>query len=119
MIPVSVTTDLGVVTVLAETAITPEEISRGLQFRSLLPGTGMLFIFARERVRNFWMKDVPVPLDMIFASRDGVVVGIVHNAPAMSSRKLSVNAPSKFVLEVPAGWAQKNNVRAGWSMITF
>ncbi|MFQ5683435.1 MAG: DUF192 domain-containing protein [Candidatus Binatia bacterium] len=97
-----------------EIADTPEMRSRGLQYRRELDGDqGMLFIFPTERVHSFWMKNTPIPLDMIFIRSDGRVVGVVHNAVPFSTVSRSVSAPSQFVLEIKGGLARRIGIKGG------
>jgi uncharacterized membrane protein (UPF0127 family) len=89
---------------------------KGLKFRKageLLPDGGMLFIFPDEEQRSFWMKDVYIPLDMIFIGADKKVVGIVHNAPIMNSAPRMVDGKSKYVVELLGGEAKKAGISKG------
>ncbi|MEJ1932007.1 DUF192 domain-containing protein, partial [Nostoc sp. NIES-2111] len=64
-----------------EVASTPEQLEKGLKFRSSLKGDrGMLFNLGRE-IYNvpFWMYKVNFPLD-IFYLKDNVVTTAVYNA---------------------------------------
>ncbi|MCC5616765.1 DUF192 domain-containing protein [Nostoc sp. CHAB 5836] len=64
-----------------EVASTPEQLEKGLKFRSSLNGScGMLFNLGRE-IYNvpFWMYKVNFPLD-IFYLKDNVVTTAVYNA---------------------------------------
>jgi uncharacterized membrane protein (UPF0127 family) len=97
-----------------EVARTGRQIQRGLMHREHLPaGAGMLFLFARQQVQRFWMKDTLIPLDMIFVSSAMVVVGVVENAAPRTMVSRRVAAPSQFVVEVNAGWARAHRVAAG------
>lgn len=97
-----------------ELATTPETQARGLMYReSLDDGEGMLFVFPDDRVRAFWMKNTYIPLDMLFIDADGVVVGVVHQAEPLTTDRRSVGLPSRYVLEVPGGWARSRGVDAG------
>ena len=87
---------------------------RGLMYRKELgDNAGMLFIFEEERALQFWMKNTCIPLDMIFISDAGVVVGIEENTPMLSTDSFGPRCPARFVLEVNAGWARKHGVRPG------
>jgi uncharacterized membrane protein (UPF0127 family) len=100
--------------VTVELARTPAEIERGLMFRErLAPDAGMLFVFPTEAEHVFWMKNTPIALDMIFADAQGVVIGIVERAEPLTETLRSVGAPSRYVLEVNAGWSAAHGIAAG------
>jgi len=97
-----------------EVARTPAEQERGLMFRErLAPGTGMLFVFPASQDHVFWMRNTLVSLDMIFVDEKGVVVGVVERAEPLSEAGRSVGMPSRYVLEVPGGFAAEHGVRPG------
>jgi hypothetical protein len=109
-----ITSPGGTVEVALEVADTPEVRARGLMYRKSLPeGHGMLFVFDEESVQEFWMKDTLIPLDMLFIAADGRVVGIHANATPLSTATIAVGAPSRFVLEVPGGWAARHGIMTG------
>jgi uncharacterized membrane protein (UPF0127 family) len=103
------------ISVKAEIAKNFYERQRGLMFRnSLAENEGMLFIFADEKTLSFWMKNVKFPLDLIFISGEKKIVDIKRNfKPCLIKNCLSyVSAePAKFVLEVNAGFADKNGIK--------
>ena len=102
------------VEVSLEVAATPAERERGLMYRtSLAEGRGMLFVFDEDRNHSFWMKNTLIPLDMLFIARDGTVVGIHANATPQSTANIAVGMPSRYVLEVPGGWAARHGISAG------
>lgn len=104
----------GQAAVEVEIAVTPDETQRGLMWRRELPaGKGMLFIFDEEQDHSFWMKNTLIPLDMIYIGADLRVAGVVENAEPRTLTGRSVGRPSRYVLEVPGGWAAKAGVRAG------
>ncbi len=97
-----------------EIARTEAEQRNGLMNRSsLAENAGMLFLFDAARVQSFWMKNTLIPLDMIFISDDGLVVGIVERAEPRTLTERSVGRPSRYVLEVNGGWCRAHGVRAG------
>ena len=97
-----------------ELARTEPERRKGLMDRSSLPAeAGMLFIFDESSVQSFWMKNTLIPLDMLFVSDDGHVVGIVERAEPLTETPRSVGRPSRYVLEVNGGWCAAHGVRAG------
>jgi uncharacterized membrane protein (UPF0127 family) len=100
--------------VAVEIARTGAERARGLMHRTrLAPEAGMLFLFDETAVHEFWMKDTLIPLDMIFISEDGRIVGIVESAEPLTETERSVGKPSRYVLEVNGGWAAAHGVRVG------
>lgn len=102
--------------VFVEIADTPAAIERGLMHREHLPADrGMLFIFPREEIHTFWMKNTRIPLDMIFLSAQRDVVGVIAEAEPETTTPRRVSAPSKYVLEVNAGWAEEHGVDEGMS----
>ncbi len=98
-----------------EIADTPEQRERGLSGRDKLRDDhGMLFIFEYPLIPGFWMKDMRFPLDMAWIDKDYSVVGIAKDIPPESYPKtFQPPSPVKYVLEVNAGWADKNNIRVG------
>jgi uncharacterized membrane protein (UPF0127 family) len=104
----------GSVSVPVELAVTPAEQQRGLMYRrDLAADAGMLFVFDETIEHSFWMKNTPLPLDMIFIGEDLRIVGIVANAVPFSTASRSVGAPSRYVLEVHAGFAERHGLHAG------
>ena len=100
--------------VQVEVVSTPEATARGLKYRDEVPeGTGMLFVFPRETVRSFWMQDTRVPLDILFIDGQGMVVGIRRNTVPYSEASITVGVPSRYVLEVPAGYCSKRRIHRG------
>src|SRR5213594_5198283 len=100
--------------VALEVAATPAERERGPMYRSsLAEGRGMLFVFDEDGNHTFWMRNTLIPLDMLFIARDGTVVGIHANATPLSTANIAVGKPSRYVLEVPGGWAARHGIAAG------
>jgi len=104
----------GEVPVSVEIAATPERRSLGLMYRKELgANAGMLFIFDRSEPLTFWMKNTVLPLDMIFIGEDKRVVGIVKDAAPFTTTPRGVAAPSRYVLEVNAGFSDAHGVARG------
>jgi uncharacterized membrane protein (UPF0127 family) len=112
---VSITTQEGREVVFqVEVADTPAKREMGLQYRRDLPeGRGMIFIFPKEEQLSFWMKNTPLPLDMIFISAEGRIVGIVENTVPFSLDSRSVTGKSRYVLEINGGLARRYGLKAG------
>ncbi len=97
--------------IFVEIADTPETQMKGLMGRHALADThGMLFVFKNLKPRKFWMKDTPVPLDIIFVGSDGCVVHIAESTPPMSDQRVTSGEPVKYVVEVRAGFVERFNI---------
>jgi uncharacterized membrane protein (UPF0127 family) len=112
---VTITTQTGDSVVFqVEVADTPSKRSFGLQYRKeLAADRGMIFLFPSEEQQSFWMKNTPIPLDMIFINSGRKIVGIVEQTTPFSLDSRAVPAPSQFVLEINGGLAKRHGIRPG------
>jgi uncharacterized protein len=100
-----------------EVADTPAKRELGLQYRrDLAVDRGMIFLFPAESEHSFWMKNTPIPLDMIFINKDLKIVGIVEQAVPFSTDSRSVPGASQFVLEINGGLSKRYGIKAGDSV---
>jgi uncharacterized membrane protein (UPF0127 family) len=100
--------------VAVEIAATQQERETGLMYRSHLGANdGMIFLFTHPQPLQFWMKNTEIPLDMIFADHNRVVVGTVERAEPYSEQLLSVDDDSQYVLEVNGGFCAQHGIKAG------
>jgi uncharacterized membrane protein (UPF0127 family) len=100
--------------VVAELVISQHDTMKGLMYRrSLAPDAGMLFDLGVREDHKFWMHNTCIPLDLIYIDFDGLVVGIVESAPTLNDESRGVGCPSRWVLEVNAGWSRRHGVKAG------
>ena len=85
--------------------------SLGFMGRIDIPeGTGMLFIWDDEAYRNFWMKNTPSSLDIIFFDKNGYFINVQENTIPYSLDNIPSLKPSKYVLELIAGSSKKFNL---------
>ncbi len=106
--------EAGSAVVEAEVVRTERDSMRGLMYRrSLGAERGMLFDLLVRDDHKFWMHNTCIPLDLIYVDEDGLLVGIVENAPTLNDESRGVGCPSRYVLEVNAGWARRHGVKAG------
>jgi uncharacterized protein len=97
-----------------ELAVTPEEQARGLMFRERLGvDAGMLFIFGKEEMRSFWMRNTLIPLDMVFITSGLKVVHVHDFAKPRDETAVSSRFPAKYVLEVNGGNAAACGIKPG------
>ena len=101
------------VTIKVEIAKTDEDRSQGLMFRKKLPdGVGMLFVFDRDEMLSFWMKNTLIPLSIAFISSDGRIVDIKDMEPG-NLNPVRSDRSVRYALEVPQGWFGRVNLRIG------
>jgi uncharacterized membrane protein (UPF0127 family) len=104
----------GPVTVQVEIADTPDTRARGLMYRRELgANAGMLFVFPNESDQQFWMKNTPLPLDMVFIGQQRHIVGIVPETRPFTTNSLGVGVSSQYVLEVNGGFCARHGIRTG------
>jgi hypothetical protein len=97
-----------------ELATTPEQQQIGEMFRTSIPeGTGMLFDWGTPREMPMWMKDCPVPEDMIFIGSDGAITRIAENTVPESYATIPSGGPVRATLEVQGGLTAKLDIRVG------
>ena len=97
-----------------EIADTDQSRSAGLMYRTDFPADrAMIFVFGEERPVMMWMANTPLPLDMLFVRKDGTIAHIAENTKPFSKDIVSSGAPIAFVIEVNAGIAEKEGIKAG------
>jgi uncharacterized membrane protein (UPF0127 family) len=106
-----------------EVEIADNEVAwqQGLQGRSSLEaGEGMLFVFPDSGPRVFWMRHTFVPLSLGSFDSQRKLIAITKLNPARSLLQVrfpKVTTPEQtlYVLEVPQGWFEDNQVPLGAS----
>jgi uncharacterized membrane protein (UPF0127 family) len=116
-LPISAKAEIGTETLLLEVAQTPEERALGLMFRPPLPDNqGMLFPSGQPRPVQMWMKNVPVPLDMVFI-HEGRVIGVAEQVPPCPEMPCPIYGPFEHpvdhVLELRAGRIAELDLKLG------
>ncbi len=105
-------------------AATAAEKAQGLSGCSELPkNAGMLFPYDAPKQAAFWMKNMLMPLDIIWI-RDGKVVGLEANVPVPRPNAPEKNLPQyhspgpvDHVLEIKAGGAAEYEIKAGSDIV--
>ena len=99
--------------ITVELASDPDERARGLMFRqSLPPDHGMLFVFPRDDVQAFWMRNTTIPLSIAYADGRGRIVRIADLEP-LDERPVTSIAPARYALEMNRGWFAAHGVATG------
>jgi uncharacterized membrane protein (UPF0127 family) len=109
------TIQLGGKTLRVSIADTEAKREQGLSGRAgLASDEGMFFVFSTDDKYGFWMKDMRFPIDIVWLASDGSVVYIVRNAaPESYPTSFVPNTPARYVVELPAGWANANHLAIG------
>jgi uncharacterized membrane protein (UPF0127 family) len=99
-----------------EVARTIEQQATGLMYRrSLAADRGMLFPFGQARRVSFWMKNVAIPLDMVFLQA-GQVKAIAANVPPCTTDPCPTYGADEAVdqvLELRGGRAAELGLKVG------
>lgn len=96
-------------------ATTSAEQQEGLMWvpaSEIADDQGMLFVFPREELRFFWMRNTITSLDIAYARMDGEIVKI-HTMPPLTLQNFPSIEPAMFALEAKAGTFERLNIRAG------
>lgn len=97
-----------------EVADDPGERAAGLMYRrSLADNAGMLFIYPKPQPVEFWMKNTPLSLDIVFVRQDGTIARIAENTVPMSEELIPSGEPVRAVLEVKGGTMRQLGIAAG------
>jgi len=105
----------------ADVADNSAERAKGLSGRKRL-GTdeGILFIFEARGRHPFWMKDMFIPLDIIWMDESGKAVFIKENVKpcdAKCCKSMIPDAEAKYVLEINSGKVKEMGLKVGDTII--
>lgn len=114
VIPLSVATAKEKHAFRVEVASSDEEQARGLMFRTELgPDEGMIFPRQPADVASFWMKNTPLPLDIIFIGTDRRILNIAANTTPYSLTSVGAAGLTGAVLEIRGGRAAELGIVPG------
>ncbi len=101
-------------TINIEIAESDSAVTRGMMQRTAFPpSSGMLFLFDDVVIRNFWMGNTPLSLDLLFIAPDSQIVDFAKYATPFSDDRISSRVPAQFVLEMPAGFVDSQGIVEG------
>jgi uncharacterized membrane protein (UPF0127 family) len=91
----------------------------GLMFRtSIAKNSGMLFVFDNEDYRSLWMLFTFIPLEALIIAekykkcKKFMIAEIMRLKPHdIKPKRTSVK--TKYILEVPQGFSNRNNIKIG------
>lgn len=97
---------------IADTSALQTQGLSGKKF--LAENAGMFFVFKNSGMYQFWMKDMLFPLDIIWFDENYKIVTIKEDvSPASYPEVFGPLVPSKYVLEVNAGYVKKHMIKIG------
>ena len=101
----------------AEIAEKTEDRNHGYMERKVIPdGTGMLFVFEKDQILSFWMKNTPHPLSIAYIDSKGKIRDIYDMKPYSLASVVST-VSVRYALEVPQGWYKKNGITEGDTVV--
>jgi hypothetical protein len=116
LLPIKIITASKEITINAEIADNEQKRQYGLMNRkAMAKDHGMLFIYDKERVMTFWMKNTLIPLDVIFINSDKKIVSTETMPPCKADpcTEYSSVKLAKYGLEVNAGFVKENGITVG------
>ena len=117
IIPLTVDTGETVHNFRVEVAASQEAQTRGLVVRTELgPDEGMIFPTEIPVPRSFWMRNTPLPLDLIFIGEDRKIRNIAAMAEPYSLTSIPSEGPVIAVLELIGGRAAELDIEPGDSV---
>lgn len=115
-LPISAQAIIAGGTIGLEVAQTQQQQAMGLMYRTnLADNRGMLFQFPLPQTVSFWMKNVRIPLDMIFL-QDGEVKAIAASVPPCTTDPCPTYGPGtaiEQVIELRGGRAAELGLKVG------
>lgn len=95
-------------------ASTPAQLARGLMFVTEMgEWEGMLFDFGTTRPASMWMRNTPLPLDMVFIRADGIISNIAAHTEPYSRTPIPSDGPVRYALEIHGGTCERLGIKAG------
>lgn len=93
----------------------PERVKGLSGVKQLDANGGLLMKFDADGTWGIWMKDMEIPLDIVWLNSDKEVVYIVKNASPETSTNVvySPKEPARYVLELPVGSVEKAGIKKG------
>lgn len=86
---------------------------------SLGEGEGMLFVFEDPGFYGIWMKEMKFPIDIAWLDENKNIIYIEKEvSPDTYPKVFNSKSKAQFVLEVNAGFFEKNKIKLGDSLET-
>jgi len=106
--------------VTLEFASTETQRNIGLMFRPSLPDDhGMLFLFSSPDRHSIWMKNMLIPLDILWLDDHKRIIHIETNVPPCQREPCLIyraDTPSLYVIELAAGTVTQAGLQPGLTL---
>lgn len=111
----AVKVSIGTTAIQAEVADTEAERARGLSDKvHITANHGMLFVFPHDAQWGMWMKDMKVPVDIVWLDANKKVVAVQAAVdPASYPGHYTPPHNARYVLELASGVAASANITPG------
>ena len=86
--------------------------SQGASPNKLKPNEGMLFVYSKEELLSFWMKNTSTPLQIAFIGAD-LRIQQIESLKPYNEASVKSKRPAQYALEVNLGWFDDNNIKVG------
>lgn len=106
---------IGSVKIQADVVDTEAERATGLRNKMhLTDNHGMLFVFPHDAKWEIWMKDMKIPIDIVWIDASKKVVAVQANvSPTSYPGHFAPPAEARYVLELASGVAQRSEIEPG------
>jgi uncharacterized membrane protein (UPF0127 family) len=104
----------------AKVDYTQADREKGFGGASTIAATdGLILAFPSDSKWQIWMKDMQVPIDIVWLDSNEKVVYIVENAPpdGGESTVYTPTADARYVVEFAAGTVQSKSIKTGQSAV--
>ncbi len=101
-----------------ELPVTQQQQDTGEMFRTYIPpNAGMLFLQPQPQIWQMWMKNCPVPEDMVFINADGTIASIAEMTVPYSLKTISSETAVLATLELQGGITAADDISVGDKVI--
>ena len=101
--------------ITAELAVSDDERQLGLMYRKKInPDQGMLLVFEQENFYSIWMKNMKIPLDILWLDREKRIVHIERDVPPCEEDPCPTYTsrfPAIYVLELKVGSVNEHKLK--------
>lgn len=81
--------------------------------RELDARQGMLFIYEAEKDQKASLKNVLIPLDIIFLDENRKIISVIKDTRPDSDEKITSGKPARYMLQTTAGFAERTGLDTG------